>query len=550
MFRSAAARAAFRAPSAARQVARRWNSTAAPVEPVPVKKTGFFKKAWRATYISAIVGAGAFAYVIYDDRHPENQLPTDPSKKTLVVLGSGWASTSLLKSLDTENYNVVVVSPRNYFLFTPLLPSTPTGTIELRSIMQPIRHILRHKKAAVNFFEAEATEIDHENKILKIRDNSDVTGDVKENSIKYDYLVVGCGAETQTFGIPGVEEFGCFLKEIWDAQKIRTRIMDCVEAALFKDQTPEEKKRLLHTVVVGGGPTGIEFAAELADFLEEDLRRWYPEIKDDYQVTLIEAMTNVLPMFSKKLIQYTEDTFAEQNITIHTKTMVKSVDEKYISVSVTQPDGTSELQKIPYGLLVWAGGNKPRKVVVDIMKKLPAQKNARRGLSVNDYLVVEGCEGIWALGDASQTKYAPTAQVAAQQGSYLGRLFNSMARTHSLEADIAYLQSQLAVTPVGTPARAGLEAELEAVGKALSRTKQMSPFHYSHQGSLAYIGSDKAIADLQLPFMKDLFSSGGAATYLFWRSAYVSNLFSLRNKTLVVFDWVKVKMFGRDVSRE
>jgi NADH:ubiquinone reductase (non-electrogenic) len=94
-------------------------------------------------------------------------------------------------------------------------------------------------------------------------------------------------------GIPGVKEHSCFLKEVGDAQKIRKRIMDCVETAAFKDQTEEEVKRLLHMVVVGGGPTGVEFAGELQDFFEEDLRKWVPEIQDNFHVTLVEALPNV-----------------------------------------------------------------------------------------------------------------------------------------------------------------------------------------------------------------------------------------------------------------
>lgn len=80
----------------------------------------------------------------------------------------------------------------------------------------------------------------------------------------------------QTFGIKGVEQYGCFLKEVWDAQKIRSKLMDCIETAAFPGQSPEEIERLLHMVVVGGGPTGVEYAAELHDFLVDDLTAWYP----------------------------------------------------------------------------------------------------------------------------------------------------------------------------------------------------------------------------------------------------------------------------------
>jgi len=105
--------------------------------------------------------------------------------------------------------------------------------------MQPIRHILRYKRAVVQFFEADCTKIDPERKILKITgtptlivppsdsvvDSSDIKGDVSETEIPFDYLVIGVGAQNSTFGIKGVQEHACFLKEIWDSSKIRTRIM-------------------------------------------------------------------------------------------------------------------------------------------------------------------------------------------------------------------------------------------------------------------------------------------------------------------------------------
>ncbi|KAG9971588.1 external NADH-ubiquinone oxidoreductase-like protein, partial [Aureobasidium melanogenum] len=207
---------------------------------VKPKKSGFrfFRWAWRATYLSAIAGLAYTAYGIYEMKNPGEQPEPDPTKKTLVILGTGWGAVSLLKKLDTENYNVIVISPRNYFLFTPLLPSCTTGTIEHRSIMEPVRNFLRHKKAAVKFYEAEATKIDYAKKVVYINDESEVKGATSSTEVPFDMLVVGVGAENATFGIPGVREHSCFLKEVNDAQRIRKRIMDCCETATFKDQSP------------------------------------------------------------------------------------------------------------------------------------------------------------------------------------------------------------------------------------------------------------------------------------------------------------------------
>lgn len=415
--------------------------------------------------------------------------------------------------------------------------------------MEPIRHITRHKKAAVKTYEADCTQIDTETKTISITDHSERHAPT-ETTIPYDYLVVGVGAESQTFGIKGVLEHACFLKETWDAQKIRTRIMDCVETAQSKSFSDEERQRLLHMVVVGGGPTGIEFAAELRDFFTEDLMDWYPEIKDKFKVTLIEALPTVLPMFSKQLIGYTESNFKKQNIAIHTKTTVKEVAEKFIQVETTSEDGTKVTEQIPYGLLVWATGNTPRPLIKTLMSSIPAQERSRRGLAVNDFMVVEGTENVWAIGDCTATTYAPTAQAASQQGNYLAKLFNAMARSEYLESDVRYINDQLErSSDIPETDRNHLKKALEHKTRALS-TITATPFEYSHQGSLAYIGRGDAIADITIPFFHGTFSSGGAATYLFWRSAFLSEVFSLRNRGLILFDWTKTKMFGRDISRQ
>ncbi|KAL1589939.1 hypothetical protein WHR41_01312 [Cladosporium halotolerans] len=528
---------------------RRGYADQAPVKELPKKKkrAGVLRWTWRLTYMSAIGLLGWTAYGIYLNRNPVEQPEPDPSKKTLVVLGTGWGSVSLLKKLDTENYNVVVISPRNYFLFTPLLPSCTTGTIEHRSIMEPIRNFLRHKGAAVKFYEAEATKIDYEKKVIYINDDSEIKGAVSQTEVPFDMLVVGVGAENATFGIPGVKEHGCFLKEVNDAQRIRKRIMDCCETATFKDQSPEEVKRLLHMVVVGGGPTGVEFAGELQDFFENDLKKWIPEIASNFRVTLVEALPSVLPMFSKNLIDYTEQTFKEETIEIRNKTMVKNVTEQYIEAEYTNAAGEKVLERIPYGLLVWATGNAVRPVVRDLMGQIPAQKDSRRGLAVNEYLVVKGTENVWAVGDCAVANYAPTAQVAAQEGAFLARLFNQMAKTEEFETELATLSEKQGTAP-NKDSRDEVFAQIKDVQKRLRRVKQMGPFEYSHQGSLAYIGSEKAVADIS--WLTGNLATGGQLTYFFWRSAYLSMCFSTRNRVLVFMDWMKSYIFGRDVSRE
>lgn len=305
-------------------------------------------------------------------------------------------------------------------------------------------------------------------------------------------ITVACGAENATFNIPGVRENACFLKEIWDARKIRTKLMDCLETAAFPGQPSKEIERLLHMVwyvliqvVVGGGPTGIEYAAELHDFLTEDLVHWYPEIANKVKITLIEATPHVLPMFSKQLIDYTEKTFAENKVEILPSTAVKEVFPKEILVQ----NAKKELERIPYGLLVWATGNTSRPVVSNLIKTLgPENQNQRRGLTVDEYLQVKGAKDVFALGDASATKYAPTAQVASKQGKYLADRFN---RIGYLERDASSMIAQ------------GIDPE--------DAKKLLPPFTHQSMGMLAYIGTDKAIADFPGGV-----KIGGIATFYFW----------------------------------
>ncbi|KAJ2929015.1 hypothetical protein H1R20_g8077, partial [Candolleomyces eurysporus] len=157
---------------------------------------------------------------------------------------------------------------------------------------------------------------------------------------------------------------------------------------------------------------------------------------------------------------------------------------------------------------------------------------------------MKGTEDICSIGNCTATSYVPTAQVASQQGAYLARVLHQLAKKDRLEKELTNLES---LDLEGDEEKARVQKEIAVTQSKISKI-QPKPFHYSHQGTLAYIGSEKAIANL--PFMNGNIASGGVATFLFWHNAYLSTLFSLRNRTLVATDWLKVKLFGHDVSRE
>lgn len=499
-----------------------------------VAKPSVFKTVGKAflklTLYSGLLGTGYISYQLYSEKHPAPQVPQSATfangspRKTLVILGSGWGSVSLLKNLDTSLYNVIVVSPRNYFLFTPLLPSTPVGTIELKSIVEPVRSIARRVPGEVHYYEAEALDIDPENKTVKIKSVN------KEHEyqldLNYDYLVNGVGAQPTTFGIPGVFENASFLKEISDAQEIRMKIMTSVEKAASLPPTDPERERLLSFVVVGGGPTGVEFAAELRDYVDQDLNKWMPGLSSEIKVTLVEALPNILNMFDKSLVDYAQELFKQDRIDLKLKTMVKNVSKTTITAKCGEDN-----EDIPYGVLVWATGNAPREVSKNLMTRLEEQ-NSRRGLLIDDKLQLLGAQGsIFAVGDCTfYPGLFPTAQVAHQEGEYLAKVFKKIYKIDQLKWESAQK-----------------DAKPSQIQNRISKLEsQIIPFQYHHMGALAYIGSEKAIADLAVG--DSMYRSAGSFTFLFWKSAYLAMCMSFRNRVLVAMDWTKVYFLGRDSS--
>lgn len=486
----------------------------------------------KVSLAALLAGTGYVSYELYREANPPPQIPQAATfangspRKTLVVLGTGWGSVSLLKHLDTSLYNVIVVSPRNYFLFTPLLPSTPVGTVELKSIVEPVRSITRSSPGEVHYYEAEAKDIDPVAKTVRIK--SATKDHDYELDLNYDYLVVGVGAQPTTFGIPGVFENASFLKEIPDAQDIRTKIMNNIEKAATLSANDPERKRLLSFVVVGGGPTGVEFAAELQDYVDQDLSKWIPEISKEIKVTLVEALPNILNMFDKSLWQYAQDLFAKEKIDVKLKTMVKNVN----STTITAQCGDAT-EDIPYGLLVWATGNAPREVSKNLMAKLE-QQNSRRGLLINDKMQLLGAEdSIWAIGDCTFFPgLFPTAQVAHQEAEYLTETLKQQYKIDQLKWEISKTTNATETSK--------LHSKLDRI------VKQQKPFKYNHQGTLAYIGSEQAIADVAVGESK--YQMAGSFTFLFWKSAYLGMCLSFRNRILVAMDWAKVYFLGRDSS--
>jgi NADH:ubiquinone reductase (non-electrogenic) len=191
----------------------------------------------------------------------------EEKRPKLVVVGSGWSAHALLKIIEAEKYHVICVSPRSFFIFTPMLSSTAVGTVEYRSIIEPIRV----SNSYVDYIEGEVREIDPLKSELTISTclqkgdsifltSYDNRGSAGQFTLKYDYLMYAAGAQVADYGTPGVRKHCCFIKEIEDVKKIKNSIINTFELASLPNTPSTALTSLLTFVVVGGGPTGVEFA--------------------------------------------------------------------------------------------------------------------------------------------------------------------------------------------------------------------------------------------------------------------------------------------------
>lgn len=457
------------------------------------------------------------------------------SRKRVVVLGSGWGALSFVRKLDPMEFDITIVAPRNYFFYTPMLAGVTTGTVQAQSVLEPVRQTAPMPDATL--LTAECTGVDAEAKFLLCQDSETAL------KIPYDHLVVAVGAQPNTFGIPGVEEHAMFLKELDHGLAVRQRILAQMERAnvAYLAGRNDDVRKLLSIAVVGGGPTGVEFAAEVADFINTDVKTSFPNIADELQVTLIEALPQLLPMFKPSVGNNVKTHLSSLGVNVRTETMVKKVDDRVLSLA----NKSGEEEQVDYGLLVWVAGIGVRPVTKTLAKAF-GQSNPR-GIEVDGKLRVKGVNatGVFAFGDCAVSGNPLTAQVAAQQGKYLGRVFRDE----------------------------GADAS--------------APFTYNHQGTMAYVGNAKGVAELATPalgmnrvkdfsFWRNLASCpqswlkpehqdiptpaeessppkwkitvSGIPGFAIWRGVYFTKLFSYSNRFNVATDWIRNFLFGRVVA--
>ncbi|KAI9598286.1 pyridine nucleotide-disulfide oxidoreductase-domain-containing protein [Syncephalis fuscata] len=593
--------------------ARLASTKSALTEKVVSAPTGGRQRNWRSVAMTsaalAIGGASAF-YLLSRQTplalEPEHQASPaitaidpnrQPTKPRLVILGSGWGATSLLKAIDTNKYEVTVVSPTNYFLFTPLLPSATVGTVELRSLIEPIRKLLKPLNG--RFIECEASNIDFDNNTVKLQDKN---GNVA--NLPYDKLVIAVGSKTNSMGVSGVEHC-CQLKTFGDAAHIRHKIMDNFERASLPTTSPQERERLLSFVICGGGPTGVEFAAELYEFLTEDLVNYFPEIPvNDVRVSIIQSQDHILNTYDRIISQFAEKHLKSTNIDVLARTRVTRVEPDHIVFKRKDENGklSDAESELPFGLCLWSTGIGICPMVKTVKEHLGAAQQKARALATDDQLRVRGvtAENVYAIGDCASIENPRlidniveffTAADTNKDGVLDKEEFQQLGQTlkrkypHTSEhlLKLNDLFEEFDVDKSGTLDKNELRSMLQAIDRQMTNlpaTAQVAsqqgkymanklnklseyakaapaigytfpkdeeenkPFNYSHLGSLAYIGN-AAVAD----FGSGRAYTGGWAGKYLWRGAYWNEQVSLRTRTLLAIDWTKELLFGRDISR-
>src|SRR3989441_12516850 len=259
----------------------------------------------------------------------------------IVVLGGGFAGMEAVRVrerglCDRADGETLLVSDRNYLLFTPLLPQVASSMVEPRHIVQPLRDIRGSRR--FRFRRDTVTDIDFAGRRVIMAEGVE----------SYDRLIVAMGSVVPSFGVPGVEEHALGYKWLEDGVVLRDHILDAAEHA-DHEPDPAVRRRMLTVCVVGGGYTGVELIAELQDFFHRYIVPRYRGIEPgDYRLLLIEAGQEILRGVHPTLAERARRKLGREGIEIRTSARVTRVLPGAVEI-----DGG---EQVPVGLTVWAAG--------------------------------------------------------------------------------------------------------------------------------------------------------------------------------------------------
>ncbi len=398
------------------------------------------------------------------------------TRPRIVIVGAGFGGLVAARALRKAAAKVTVIDRRNYHLFQPLLYQVATAGLSPADIASPIRGILRDQ-ANAEVLMARVTGVDRARRKVMIEDNG--------RRIPYDYLIIAAGARHAYFGHDEWEDVAPGLKKIDDATAIRHRILVAFEKAETATD-PEERRRLLTFVIVGGGPTGVEMAGAIAELAKKTLVKDFRTIDPaSARVILVEGGPRVLLAFPEDLSAKARRSLEKLGVEVLTNTPVELCDAAGV---------VSAGQRIEARTILWAAGVQ----AAPAAKWLHADHDRAGRVKVNPDLSMPGEPDIFVIGDNAAVMQANgqpvpgVAPAAKQMGAYVARV----------------IAGRIAGKPVS------------------------EPFRYRNYGNFATIGRHAAVADF------GWLRLSGYPAWLLWGAAHIYFLIGFRNRLAVMLDWM------------
>lgn len=412
-------------------------------------------------------------------------------RKKVVILGGGFGGLYTALHLDKTlardpEVEITLVNKENFFLFTPMLHEVAASDLDITHIVNPIRKMLKR----VRFFDGDVELIDLERK--RVIASHGLEGQGHDHELEYDHLVLGLGAITNFFNLPGLQERAITMKSLGDAIHLRNRLIENLEEADFECAIGA-RDHLCTVVVAGGGFAGVETIAGVNDFLRE-ATKFYPHLSEMLiRTVLVHPGAVILPELGEKLGRYAQKKLAERQVEIRVNTRVKGISDRGVELS----DGTM----VKANILVWTAGTSPN----PLLERLPCKKEKGR-VVVNQFMEVPEYPGVWALGDCAVVPdpagkpYPPTAQHAIREGKVLAQNIT-----------------------------------------AAIRGGKKKPFVFKTIGLLAAIGRRTGVAQIFG------YNFSGFFAWWMWRSIYLSKLPRFEKKFRVALDWTLDLLFSKDL---
>ncbi len=405
-------------------------------------------------------------------------------RKKVVIIGAGFAGLWAARSLVGTDADVLILDKNNYHAFPPLLYQVAAAEIEPEEIAFPIRGILR-RLPGVRFGMSDVKRINFETR----------TVETSCRDVPYDYLIIATGTTTDFFGIPGASEHAFQLKTLEQAIQLRNHILRLFEDAACEVEIAKECGPL-NITIVGGGPTGIEFAGALAELIRGPFTNDYPAIEcSRAKIFLIEGADRLLPGIPQRGGDYAAKRLTEMGVEVRLQTWVAGVTPT--SISFKSGD------EIQTKTVVWTAGARGDAVAAEW--GLPLTRGGRA--AVEQTLQVPGHPEVYVVGDVA---YVEDSGVALP-----------------MTAPVAIQE--------GTTAAENIKRQMNGA--------QPAPFEFHDKGMMVTIGRKSAVARVG----NRVFT--GVIAWLLWLMVHIYNLIGFRNRLFVLTSWARDYFFHERAVR-